>query len=106
MWLRPAACDELTNAWVVCAPSFAIAGLRSLYRILSKAVSELKYLEKAVGLVLAVISVKLGGEAFGVEVLSPLESLLAVLGVLGMGIAASLWGDDGGDLATGDKQRS
>eukprot|EP01031_Cornospumella_fuschlensis_P032658 gene32658-39483_t len=73
---------------------FAIAGLRSLYAILSKAVSELKYLEKAVGLVLGVIAVKLGYETFGVEILTPLESLLVVLGIIGLGITASLWGND------------
>eukprot|EP00981_Chlorochromonas_danica_P000963 scaffold233_cov174-Ochromonas_danica.AAC.3 len=74
---------------------FAICGLRSLYSILSKAVSELKYLEKAVGLVLGVIAAKLGFETFDIEILTPLESLFVVLGILGVGIGASLW--DGND---------
>ena len=52
---------------------FAIAGLRSLFGVLSKAVSQLEYLEKAVGLVLGVISAKLAAEAFDVEILTPLQ---------------------------------
>lgn len=69
---------------------FAIAGLRSLFGVLSQAVADLKYLEKAVGVVLAVISAKLGAEAFDIELLSPLQSLVVVLSILGGGIALSL----------------
>ena len=69
---------------------FAIAGLRSLFGVLSQAVADLKYLEKAVGLVLAVISAKLGAQAFDIELLSPLQSLVVVLSILGGGIALSL----------------
>lgn len=69
---------------------FAISGLRSLYFVLAKAVSELKYLEKAVGLVLAFIGVKLAGEACSIELVTPLQSLGVVLGLLGAGVGASL----------------
>jgi len=69
---------------------FAIAGLRSLYGFLSKAVDGLKYLEKAVGLILLLIAVKLTGETFDVELLSPLQSLVCVVGILGGGVALSL----------------
>ena len=55
--------------------------------------ADLEYLEKAVGVVLAVISVKLGAEAFDIELLSPLQSLVAVLFILGAGIGASLTKD-------------
>jgi TerC family integral membrane protein len=75
---------------------FAIAGLRSLYGVLSKAIDDLKYLDKAVAVVLAVIAAKLGAETVGIELLNPLQSLGVVIGVLGTGIVASLVdkGDD------------
>ena len=73
---------------------FAIAGLRSLYGFLSKAVDGLKYLEKAVGLILLLIAVKLTGETFDVELLSPLQSLVCVVGILGGGVALSLLDKD------------
>lgn len=69
---------------------FAIAGLRSLYGVLSKAVASLEYLEKAVGVVLAVIAAKLGAETFGIELLTPLQSLAVVIGILGTGVALSM----------------
>ena len=69
---------------------FAISGLRSLYGVLSQAVADLKYLEKAVGIVLAVISLKLGAETFNIELLNPLESLVVVIGILGTGVFLSL----------------
>ena len=69
---------------------FAILSLRSLYGVLSKAVSQLRYLEKAVGVVLGVIAVKLTGSCFDVELLDPLQSLIAVLGILSTGVGLSL----------------
>lgn len=69
---------------------FAIAGLRSLFSVLSNAVSQLEYLEKAVGLILAVIAVKLTGETFDIELLTPLQSLVIVLSLLGGGVLLSL----------------
>ena len=69
---------------------FAILSLRSLYGVLSEAVNQLEYLEKAVGLVLAVIGAKLAAGAFDVELLDPLQSLVVVLGLLGGGIGLSI----------------
>ena len=56
---------------------FAIMGLRSLYTILSKAASDLKYLEPAVGLVLGFIGSKMIAEYFGAEI--PTEAALGVV---------------------------
>jgi predicted tellurium resistance membrane protein TerC len=53
-------------------------------------VSQLEYLEKAVGIVLAVIAVKMTGETFDIEVLSPLQSLILVLAILAGGVGLSL----------------
>lgn len=74
---------------------FAIMGLRSLYIILSKAASELKYLEKAVAVVLGFIGGKLIAEYFGVSISTEL-SLGVVVSMLGGGVAASILdkGDD------------
>ena len=69
---------------------FAICSLRSLYGILSGAVSQLKYLEKAVGVILAVIGAKLTFAAFDIEILDPMESLMVVLALLGSGVGLSL----------------
>ncbi len=42
------------------------------------------------GVVLAIIAVKMGAEVMGVDLLTPLQSLLVVLATLGTGVAASL----------------
>mmetsp|Transcript_984 Transcript_984/g.2270 ORF Transcript_984/g.2270 Transcript_984/m.2270 type:complete len:399 (-) Transcript_984:57-1253(-) len=68
---------------------FAIMGLRSLYVILSKAASELQYLEKAVAVVLGFIGGKLIAEYFGVNISTEL-SLGVVVTMLGGGVAASV----------------
>jgi TerC family integral membrane protein len=87
----PAVFGVTNSPFVVFSSNmFAIAGLRSLFGVLSQAVADLEYLEKSVGAVLAVISLKLGAEAFDVTLLSPLQSLVCVLTILGFGIAASL----------------
>ena len=68
---------------------FAIMGLRSLYTILSKAASELKYLDKAVAVVLGFIGGKMIAEYFGVEI--PTEfSVGIVITMLGTGVLASV----------------
>lgn len=68
---------------------FAILGLRSLYTILSKAASELKYLEPAVAVVLGFIGSKMVGEFLGYSV--PTELSLAVVAtLLSGGVVASL----------------
>ena len=66
----------------------AVVGLRSLYQLLSVAVADLIYLEKAVALVLGFVGVKLGAEVAGLEISSAL-SLAVILSTLGGGIALS-----------------
>lgn len=69
---------------------FAILGLRSLYPILSKAATDLKYLEPAVAVILAFIGGKMIAEYF--EYTIPTEVALAViLALLGVGVGASIW---------------
>lgn len=68
---------------------FAIMGLRSLYTILSKAATDLKYLEPAVALVLGFIGGKMVAEYFGAVIHT--ETALAVVAtLLGTGIGASV----------------
>lgn len=67
----------------------AILGLRSIYTILSKAASDLKYLEPAVAVVLGFIGVKLILEYFGIII--PVEaSLITVAGLLSTGVGLSI----------------
>lgn len=69
---------------------FAIMGLRSLYTILSKAASDLEYLEPAVAVVLAFIGGKMIAEYFGYNV--PTEIALAVVAtLLSGGVGLSVW---------------
>jgi predicted tellurium resistance membrane protein TerC len=68
---------------------FAIMGLRSLYTILSKAASELKYLDKAVAVVLFFIGGKMIAEYFGFELPTEL-SVGVVITMLGTGVLASV----------------
>merc|ERR1712028_206429 len=75
---------------------FAIMGLRSLYIILSKAASELKYLEKSVAVVLGFIGGKLIAEYFGVNI-STEFSLGVVITMLAIGTTASLLDKDNSD---------
>lgn len=68
---------------------FAIMGLRSLYTILSKAATDLKYLEPAVGIVLGFIGSKMIAEYFGFEI--PTEVALGVVALfLSGGVGLSL----------------
>lgn len=69
---------------------FAIMGLRSLYTILSKAASDLKYLEPAVAVVLGFIGWKMIAEYFG-YCIPILIALGTVAGLLSTGILLSLW---------------
>ncbi|KAL7525673.1 hypothetical protein ACHAXR_002371 [Thalassiosira sp. AJA248-18] len=69
---------SLQNPLVVFSSNmFAIMGLRSLYTILSKAASDLKYLEPAVGIVLGFIGSKMIAEYFGFMI--PTEAALGVV---------------------------
>jgi predicted tellurium resistance membrane protein TerC len=68
---------------------FAILSLRSLYSFVSTIMTEMRFLDKAVALVLAFIGAKLVGQFAGVDV--PTDVSLMVVGVvLGGGVAASL----------------
>lgn len=68
---------------------FAILGLRSLYPVLSKAATDLKYLEPAVALILAFIGGKMIAEYF--EYIIPTEAALAVIiSLLSVGVGASV----------------
>lgn len=69
---------------------FAIMGLRSLYTILSKAASDLEYLEPAVAVVLGFVGAKLVGEYFGYEI-PTVASLAVVATMLSGGVGLSLW---------------
>mmetsp|Transcript_16336 Transcript_16336/g.27601 ORF Transcript_16336/g.27601 Transcript_16336/m.27601 type:complete len:367 (-) Transcript_16336:257-1357(-) len=74
----PAVFGVTNNPLVVFSSNmFAIMGLRSLYTILSKAASDLKYLEPAVGIVLGFIGGKMIAEYFGAEI--PTEYALGVV---------------------------
>ena len=66
----------------------AVVGLRSLYQLLSVAVSDLVYLEKAVAIVLGFVGLKLGAEVAGYQVSSAI-SLGVIVTTLGGGIALS-----------------
>jgi len=86
----PAVFGVTENPLVVFSSNmFAICGLRSLYVILSKAATDLKYLEPAVAVVLAFIGVKLCAEYFGMAISTEL-SLGVVVSLLGIGVGASV----------------
>ena len=68
---------------------FAIFSLRSLYTFVSSVMSELRFLDKAVAIVLGFIGVKMSLSFIDIEVPTDL-SLLFVGGVLGLGVTASL----------------
>jgi len=65
-------------------------GLRSLYTILSKAATDLKYLEPAVALVLGFIGSKMVLEYFDMGI-PTIVALGVVASVLSIGVGASVW---------------
>jgi predicted tellurium resistance membrane protein TerC len=69
---------------------FAIMGLRSLYTILSKAASDLEYLEPAVAVVLGFIGSKMIAEYLGFEIATEV-ALAFVATILSGGIGLSIW---------------
>lgn len=69
---------------------FAIAGLRSLYQVISKLVQNLEYLEPAVGLVLGFVGLKTIGEFLGMDVPAEL-SLGVVIALLSGGVGLSMF---------------
>jgi predicted tellurium resistance membrane protein TerC len=86
----PAVFGVTENTLVVFSSNmFAILGLRSLYPVLSKAATDLKYLEPAVALILAFIGAKMIAEYFGYTI--PTEEALAVIiSLLSVGVGASV----------------
>lgn len=81
---------------VYAAMIFAILGLRSLYFVLAALTKYLAYLEKAVMVLLLFIAVKLALHAThklfgwpGFEI-SPNQSLMVIMGILTLGVIASL----------------
>merc|ERR1740133_76946 len=90
----PAVLGVTSDPFVVYTSNIAaVVGLRSLYQLLSIAVSDLVYLEKAVALVLGFVGLKLGAEVLGVEVSSAL-SLGVIVTTLGGGVGLSLLASD------------
>eukprot|EP00547_Thalassionema_nitzschioides_P004142 CAMPEP_0194213690 /NCGR_PEP_ID=MMETSP0156-20130528/14463_1 /TAXON_ID=33649 /ORGANISM="Thalassionema nitzschioides, Strain L26-B" /LENGTH=265 /DNA_ID=CAMNT_0038941783 /DNA_START=399 /DNA_END=1193 /DNA_ORIENTATION=- len=86
----PAVFGVTENPLVVFTSNmFAIMGLRSLYTILSKAATDLVYLEPAVAVVLGFIGSKMIGEYFGYEIPTQL-SLTVVATLLSGGIGLSI----------------
>lgn len=87
----PAVFGVTENPLIVFSSNmFAIMGLRSLYTILSKAASDLEYLEPAVAVVLGFVGAKLIGEYFGIMI-PTIASLGVVVTMLSGGVGASLW---------------
>jgi TerC family integral membrane protein len=86
----PAVLGVTSDPFVVYTSNIAaVVGLRSLYQLLSIAVSDLVYLEKAVAIVLGFVGLKLGVEVIGFEV-SSLFSLGVIVATLGGGVGLSL----------------
>jgi predicted tellurium resistance membrane protein TerC len=81
----------LQNPLIVFSSNmFAIMGLRSMYTILSKAATDLKYLEPAVALVLGFIGSKMVAEYFNYEIPTNI-ALGVVASLLISGVGASMW---------------
>jgi len=86
----PAVFGVTENPLVVFSSNiFAIMGLRSLYTILSKAASDLEYLEPAVAVVLGFIGSKMIAEYFGYDIRTDV-SLFVVATLLSGGIGLSI----------------
>lgn len=86
----PAVFGVTTDPFIVYTSNmFAILSLRSLYFFVATVMQELKYLDKAVAVVLGFIGAKMILDLGGFEI-STSVSLEVVAGVLGVGVAASL----------------
>lgn len=88
---------------------FAIMGLRSLFTLVSKAVSDMPYLKSAVALVLGFIGLKMVLEFAGIQI-STMVSLGVIFSILGGGFGMSIMRakmfKKGVDLASGEKESS
>ena len=80
---------------------FAILGLRSLYAFVAEMVAELEYLQTAVAAVLGFVGCKMVAEFGGMEV-STEASLAVVAGMLGAGVALSVYNPSEGKEARGE----
>lgn len=87
----PAVLGVSDDAWVIYGSNvLAIAGLRSLFFVLSDAIGELRFLKQALAGVLLFVGAKMiGGVVGGVEV-GVVQSLMIVVGLLGGGVVSSL----------------
>lgn len=74
---------------VYAAMLSAILGLRALYFVIQQLVEKLHLLEKFVVGILFFVAAKLIVEPFGLEI-SPLHSVIVVVGLLALGVVASL----------------
>ena len=82
-----------TDPYIVYTSNiFAILGLRALYFALAAMVERFRYLKLALSILLIFIGSKVFvADLLGLEKFPPLVSLGATLGILGTGIAYSLW---------------
>ena len=86
-----------TDPFIVYSSNmFAILSLRALYGFVNSIMSELKYLDKAVALVLGFIGAKMIADFGGYHV-PTIASLGVVVTTLAGGVAASLWLPSKGD---------
>ena len=74
---------------------FAILGLRSMYFLLAAAKRYLRHLEKSVVVILAYIGIKMMLDVLGIVHVPPMISLAVVVGLLVIGILASLLPEKG-----------
>lgn len=82
-----------TDPYIVYTSNiFAILGLRALYFALAAMVARFRYLKLALSILLIFIGSKVFiADLLGLEKFPPLVSLGATFGILGTGIAYSLW---------------
>lgn len=73
---------------MVTSNIFAIMGLRSLYFVLAGAMAEFKYLKMALAILLIFIGVKMILHSY--VHISHLVSLIAIAGIIGIGVIASI----------------
>lgn len=87
----PAVLGVSKNPLIVFASNiFAMVAMRSLYTLVARAVTELRYLKPAVASVMGFVGMKMIAEYFHV-VIATGKSLGIVCSLLGTGIFASLW---------------
>ena len=74
---------------MVTSNIFAIMGLRSLYFVLAGAMAEFKYLKMALAVLLIFIGAKMAAHSY-IQI-SHVVSLIAIAGIIGTGVAASIF---------------